>query len=151
MTHLGMYRFYNCHTAAEGYIVGIKVNHELYAVAMDHIPFAMTRMTKTSSKRGGVPKIKIYFDAPTCKELVASGKAWHIGHESILIDSKYNKGEVFERIITETMTTETWVKDSVPFWVQGDVVINGKQIQVKLNGAEMVTEKAINRIKAMVA
>jgi hypothetical protein len=35
------------------------------------------------------------------------------------------------------------VKDSVPFHVQGDVVLNGVQTQVKLNGAQVVMESTL--------
>jgi hypothetical protein len=52
---------------------------------------------------------------------------------------------MFEKVITETFTNEKWVKDSVPFFVAGDATINGEQVQIKLNGAELTNEKILAR------
>ena len=61
---------------------------------------------------------------------------------------KYNKGENFERIITELLTGETWVKDSVPFNVAGDIVVNGENIQIKFDGAEITNERLLKKLTA---
>ena len=61
-------------------------------------------------------------------------------------EEKYNKGECFERVITETLTGETWVKDSVPFNVAGDITLNGEQVQIKFDGAELTNERTLMRI-----
>ena len=52
---------------------------------------------------------------------------------------------MFEKIITETYTAEKWAKDSVPFFKAGDATINGEEVQIKLNGAELTNEKILHR------
>jgi hypothetical protein len=61
-------------------------------------------------------------------------------------DSKYNKGEIFEKMVTEYMGQE-WVKDSVPFTQDGDVTANGIAYQVKFQGATFCNEKSLANLK----
>ena len=82
---------------------------------------------------------------------IHSGKAVRLcSVEELKADAKHNAGENFERIITETLTDELWVKDSVPFWVKGDINVNGEEIQIKLDGAELTNEKTLARAEALV-
>jgi hypothetical protein len=150
MTLTEMIALYNTLTAADGYIVGFILNHMLYYVAFDgHLPTEILKFDRASSKRGGMAKVRVRLGSDFRKAMVANGKAILIGAEDLLLTAdKYNKGERFERIITETLTTETWVKDSVPFNVAGDIELNGKQIQVKFDDAELTNEKTLKRIAA---
>ena len=76
-----------------------------------------------------------------------SATAELIGSEDLLMkDSAHNKGENFERELTERWTSETWVKDSIPFWVAGDIRVDGVEVQVKLDGAELTNERTLGRI-----
>lgn len=150
MTLTEMIALYNTLTAADGYIVGFILNHMLYYVSFDgHLPTEILKFDRASSKRGGMAKVRVRLRSDFRKTMVANGKAVLIGAEDLLLTAdKYNKGERFERIITETLTTETWVKDSVPFNVAGDIELNGKQIQVKFDDAELTNEKTLKRIAA---
>ena len=40
-----------------------------------------------------------------------------------------------------------WEKDNVPFWVQGDIEVNGKQIQIKLDSATLMNTKQIAKLR----
>ena len=150
MTLTEMIALYNTLTAADGYIVGFILNHMLYYVRFDgHLPTEILKFDRASSKRGGMAKVRVRLGSDFRKAMVANGKAVLIGAEDLLLTAdKYNKGERFERIITETLTTETWVKDSVPFNVAGDIELNGQQIQVKFDDAELTNEKTLKRIAA---
>lgn len=53
---------------------------------------------------------------------------------------KYNKGEVFEALMTEE-AGQTWVKDSVPFTDDGDLSAYGKAWQIKFQGATFINER----------
>lgn len=150
MTLTEMINLYNTLSAADAYIVGFILNHLLYYVRFDgHLPTEILKFDHASSKRGGTAKVRVRIGADIRKALVESGRAVLMGSENLLLtDDKWNKGERFERIITETMTAETWVKDSVPFNVAGDIELNGQQIQIKLNDAELTNEKTLKRIAA---
>lgn len=149
MTRNEMINRYNALSAAAAYIVGFILNGMLYYTLSEHIADEFLKLDRMSSKRGGWAKIRVRLSATDRKTLVECGKAVLIGAATLLdTEDKYNKGERFERIITETLTGETWVKDSVPFNVAGDITLNGQQVQIKFDGAELTNEKILARISA---
>ena len=105
------------------------------------------KLDRASKSHGGMLKIRIRMTAKDRAELSATAEL--IGAEDLLTkDTAHNKGENFERELTERWTAETWVKDSVPFNVAGDIVVNGENVQVKLDGAELTNEKILARLVA---
>lgn len=150
MTLNEMVALYNALSAADGYIVGFILNHLLYYIKVDgHLPTEILKFDRASSKRGGMAKVRVRLGADFRKAVVANGQAVLLGSEELLNTlDKWNRGERFERMITETLTTEKWVKDSVPFNVAGDIELNGKQIQIKFDDAELTNEKTLMRIAA---
>lgn len=135
-------------TAAHKYALGFVYEGRLYVVVLSFAELSrFFKLDRASSKRGGFAKIRIKLTSKDRAEL--SEIAELIGAESLLTaDPKHNKGENFERELTERWTAETWVKDSVPFWVKGDITVNGEEIQVKLDGAELTNEKILTRLGA---
>lgn len=147
MTRNEMIARYNALAVATAYIVGFVLNGMLYYTMSAHIADDFLKLDRMSSKRGGWAKIRVKLTVADRKALVACGKAIMIGSADLLdTDDKYNKGERFERIITETLTGETWVKDSVPFNVAGDITLNGQEVQIKFDGAELTNERTLMRM-----
>lgn len=147
MTRNEMIARYNALAVATAYIVGFVLNGMLYYTMSKHIADSFLKMDRMSSKRGGWAKIRVKLSSADRKALVACGKAIMIGSADLLdTEDKYNKGERFERIITETLTGETWVKDSVPFNVAGDITLNGEEVQIKFDGAELTNERTLMRM-----
>lgn len=62
--------------------------------------------------------------------------------------SIYNKGEIFEKLVTETICGQKWEKDNVPFTKGGDVEWNGMAYQIKFEGATFTNEKTLARLTA---
>lgn len=60
---------------------------------------------------------------------------------------KYNKGEVFEALITEYFG-QTWYKDSVPFTQAGDINVGGIEYQIKFQAATFASERTLSNIGA---
>jgi hypothetical protein len=133
-------------TAAHKYALGFVYRGQLYVVVLTFAELTrFFKLDRASSKRGGFAKIRIKLTSAERAEL--SQIAECLGAESLLTkDAKHNKGENFERELTERWTSETWVKDSVPFWVAGDIRVDGVEIQVKLDGAELTNEKLLSRL-----
>jgi hypothetical protein len=147
MTRNEMIARYNALAVATAYIVGFVLDGLLYYTMSAHIADEFLKLDRMSSKRGGWAKIRVKLTASDRKGLVMGGKAVLIGSADLLDTAdKYNKGERFERIITETLTGEKWVKDSVPFNVAGDITLNGEQVQIKFDGAELTNERMLMRI-----
>ena len=146
MTKTEMENAYNALSASHVYALGFTCGGNLYATKLSFAELSkFFKLDRASSKRGGFAKIRIKLTSKDRAEL--SETAELIGAESLLIaDPAHNKGENFERELTERWTAETWVKDSVPFWVSGDITVNGEEVQVKLDGAELTNEKTLARI-----
>lgn len=136
---------YNKNSASHSYWFGFVVAGLLYVVAGMTFEELSTyfRNDRASTKKGGFAKVRIRATAPELKALLP--KALLIGSADLLLDKKWNKGEMLEKIITEQFAGCEWVKDSVPFFLAGDAVINGVNVQIKLNGAELTNEKILKR------
>ena len=65
--------------------------------------------------------------------------------ETSVKESKYNKGEIFEKMVTEFYGQE-WTKDNVPFTEDGDLTTNGIAYQIKFEKATFTNEKTLARI-----
>lgn len=136
---------YNKNSAAHIYYFGFVLAGLLYVVAgMTFAELsAYFKADRASSAKGGFAKIRIRATSADLKALLPV--ATLIGSADLLNDGHWNKGEMFEKIITERYTAEQWVKDSVPFFKAGDAEINGEQVQIKLNGAELTNEKILRK------
>ena len=146
MTMTEMKIAYCARSAAHKYALGFVFNGNLYVITLSFAELSrFFKLDRASSKRGGFAKIRIKLTSAERAELAKVAEL--LGAEDLLIaDGKHNKGENFERILTERWTSETWVKDSVPFWVAGDIRVNGEEIQIKLDGAELTNEKLLSRL-----
>lgn len=130
-------------TAATEYWFGFTLDHKVYVVTgmtfADLRPFL--RIEKAAQSKGGHSKIRIKARVAELAALLP--KATLLGTEEILRDPKWNTGIKFEQIVTEQIAGQHWERDSVPFWVAGDIELDGRQIQVKFNGAELTNEKLV--------
>lgn len=146
MTMQEMINKYSERSAAHTYALGFIYRDSLYVAKLTFAEISKYfKLGRMSSKRGGFAKIRIRLTAADRAEL--SAKAELLGLPELLTkDENHNKGENFERELTERWTSETWVKDSVPFWVAGDIRVNGIEIQVKLDGAELTNEKTLRNL-----
>ena len=62
-----------------------------------------------------------------------------------VLSSRYNKGEIFEKMVTEYYGQE-WTKDSVPFTEDGDLTVNHIAYQIKFEKATFTNEKSLARL-----
>ena len=63
----------------------------------------------------------------------------------LVADSKYNRGEMFEKLITEMLGQE-WVKDCVPFNEAGDIEVDGVAYQIKYEKSGLATENTLTKL-----
>ena len=140
-----MIKNYRKFSAADAYILGFEYKHNIYYIMIDEIPPRYMTVEHESSKKGGAAKLQLRLKKAYREQLIRKG-ATLIGSEDILI-GEYNKGVEFERIISEMNGQKFRGKENVGFWVEGDLEINGKQVQIKYNGAQIVVEKTLERLK----
>ena len=65
--------------------------------------------------------------------------------ETSVKESKYNKGEIFEKMVTEFFS-QKWTKDNIPFTEDGDITVNEIAYQIKFEKATFTNEKTLARM-----
>lgn len=66
--------------------------------------------------------------------------------DSELKNSKYNKGELFEKMVTEYYGQE-WHKDNIPFTKAGDLDVDNMAYQIKFEKATFSNEKTLMKLE----
>lgn len=137
-----MIKWYRKFSAANSYIVGFVLDGVLYMVEMTHIAPRFLNVEEASRGQGMNLRLRL---KRAQKEALAK-KAICLGDADVLTAGKYNKGENFEKVVTEYYGQE-WEKDTVPFYVKGDICLDGKEVQIKLDTATLANEKMLNKLK----
>ena len=138
-----MIKHYRKHSAADSYILGFVENKMLYMVEVAEIMPRFLSVEQASRNQGENLRLRI---KKNLKQQLMKKNPVCLGSADLLKADKYNKGEIFEKLVTEFFG-QTWVKDTVPFWIQGDIEVDGKQIQIKLDSATLMNTKQIQRFK----
>ena len=145
MSKAQMLKLYKAYTAAEGYMVGFSYKGMGYGKLLKNIPEQMIEVWHESSKKGGSAKLQMVTRKADKEKMVRGAICF--GSTDILEDDTYNKGVMFEKVVSEYYGVEFRGKDSEPFYKGGDLEINGKQIQIKFERAQIVTEKTLIRLE----
>lgn len=141
MERLEMFGYYEKFNKAEKYIIGFAHKGKLYMQMVEHINPDMVTL-ETASKNQGV---SLRFRPRSAHKAEMLLEAICLGAVDMLLDSKYNKGEMFEKIVTEYYGQE-WVKDNVPFHKAGDINVDGVEIQIKFQNAAFCTSNTLQRL-----
>lgn len=131
------------------YIMGFRMSGNIYfvvveATLLDHL----TKLDKASRGAGYSLRFK---PNKAQKNLMMSLDAKVLCSEKFFDElvemSKYNRGEVFEKLITEYFG-QTWVKDNIPYTEAGDIEVNGTAYQIKFEKATFITEAQMMKARA---
>ena len=141
-------QFYNKHAFTHNYILGFRMNGNIYYVIVDakELDF-VTKLDKAS--RGAGYSLRFKPNKAQKSYLISLGAEVLCSEEffdELKTMSKYNFGELFEKLITE-MNGQTWVKDNVPFTVDGDLTVDGVAYQLKFEKATFITEAQMMRME----
>lgn len=145
MTKETMIRNYRRFSAADAYILGFIYGGQVYMVEVKDIAPRYMKVERCSSKNGGYRKLQFRLNNAYKEELIRKG-AKVIGTPEIL-DGQYNKGVEFERVVYNEFGQTYRGKDSVGFWVSGDITVDNKELQVKFEGAQIVVENTLENLK----
>ena len=138
---------YKATTAATAYIIGFLMNNKVYTIYLKDLPEWLIGEDRESTSHGGVRKLRIRMNTIARHRLMNMGAAY-IGTAADILASRKNKGEAFEQWVTENAGQE-WHKDSVPYFVDGDITINGVKYQIKFESASLANENTIAKAMAM--
>ena len=144
-----MINAYNELAYTHNYIFGFTYKGVVYATTTDAkvLPYVL-KLDRASRGAGYALRFcptneqKIYLISKGAT--VVCSKAFF---ESEVANSNYNKGEVFEKMITESYGQE-WSKDNIPFTVDGDLTVDGVAYQIKFEKATFTNEKTSAKLQA---
>lgn len=136
---------YNSIAFTHNYIMGFAYKGNIYAAKTVGLSFGI-KLDRASSKNGGGYCLRYQPTKAEKEALVESGQAelicskeWFDGFHAC---SSYNKGEDFERIITERAGQE-WEKDNVPFFKGADLTTEEASYSIKFEKATICTETTL--------
>lgn len=139
-----MITLYHMLSASTLYFFGFMLNGQVYAYTAHVLPRSVLRIEKGSEKNGGYTQVKFRPTVAWKTFMVESGRAvWVASEADFMALEPTNKGHKFEKWVTETYTDEIWVRDTVRFDKAGDVIINGENVQVKFEKAEVINEGSL--------
>lgn len=139
---------YNALSYTHNYIFGFEYKHNVYMVkaTAEVLPYVLT-LDKASRGAGYALRFKPTTDQ---KLFLMQGAEVLCSSEffaSAVAESKYNAGEIFEKMVTEKFG-QVWVKDNVPFTEDGDLTVDGIAYQIKFQKATFTNEKSLARLQA---
>lgn len=142
MTKATMIKAYRTYSAADNYILGFVYEKMLYMVRVAEIMPRYLNVEVASRNQGENLRLRL---KKAHKEQLLKKAPICLGSADCLNSDKYNKGEIFEKLVTEYYG-QTWKKDTIPFWVQGDININGEEVQIKLDSATLMNTKQMAKL-----
>ena len=145
--HLEMIRTYNEMAFTHKYIWGFIYKKNVYMAITDESVLPFVTCLDTSSRNSGY---SLRFRPNNNQKIALLPSASVFCSEKyfneVAKESKYNKGEVFERLITEYYG-QKWQKDRVPFTEDGDITIDGIPYQIKFQQATFCSEKSLLNLR----
>lgn len=143
MTKATMIKTYRKYSAADSYIIGFISDKMLYFVEVSEIMPRFLNIEEASRNQGDNLRLRL---KKAHKTSFMKKNPICLGSANLLTEGKYNKGENFEKLVTEYYG-QIWKKDTIPFWVQGDINLSGKEVQIKLDGATLINAKQIKKLQ----
>ena len=133
------------------YIFTFEFSGNFYALALESVSaeMLMTLCKQDKASRGAGYSVRFRPSNRDKIALLGMGAKVVCSSEyfkSECASNKYNKGENAEKMVTEQMFGQVWVKDSVPFTQAGDIESNGKAWQHKHEGATFCNEKTLHTL-----
>lgn len=130
------------------YIFGYTYNKMVCFTVVNH-SILKSILTLDKASRGCGYALRFCPNKET-KELLHGMNANELISEQLFAEmvasSKYNKGEIFEKLVTEFFG-QTWTKDNVPFTEAGDIEVDGVAYQIKFQKATFCNEKSLENLR----
>ena len=143
-----MIKNYRKFSKADKYILGFVYKHELYMIMVDEIAPRFMKVERESTKKGGHQKLQLRLNN-SCMECLIRKGAKKLGSENLILGG-YNKGVEFEKLVHDVYGIVWGGKDNRPFYECGDMTLENVEIQIKLNGAQIVVETTLENLKKRV-
>ena len=145
--YLNMIDRYNALAYTHDYIFGFHFAGNIYMAYADRsmLP-AILALDKASRGQGYALRFKPNKDVKVALMPKATLLCSKDFFDSELENSKYNKGELFEKMVTEHYG-QKWHKDNVPFTDAGDLDVDDMSYQIKFEKATFTNEKILMKLE----
>ena len=135
-------RVYEETTAAVRTLLVFQLCGRAYAAWLDSITEDMVRLDRESSANGGWTKLKFTLTNKQKVALIEAG-AEEVGNIADILALQKNKGNAVECWATRRYMGIEWSKDNIPYYVQGDIQVDGMEVQVKFENASLTNTKVM--------
>lgn len=134
--------------AADKFILVVKYKGVLYACIVEADEIALYMKLDKASRNGGY-SLRFKPNRAERENLIFNHKSFPLcdtgKFNAMYKRSKYNRGEVVEREVFRKFN-QYWKKDTIPFWIDGDITIDGIKYQIKYEKATFITEAQARRL-----
>lgn len=138
---------YNAVAYTHEYIWGFEYKGNIYMATTDASYMAHVCKLDKASRGAGYA---LRFCPTTTQKLALMPKATLLCSkkffEETVANSKYNNGEIFEKLVTEYFG-QVWTKDNIPFTKDGDITVDSIAYQIKFQKATFCNEKSIANLE----
>lgn len=133
---------------AKSYILGFAYKGNVYMARTDASVFPYVMTLDLASRGAGC---SIRFCPTNDQKLFLLSRSTILCSEKffneICTSSIYNRGEIFEKLVTESFG-QVWKKDNIPFTEAGDIKVDGITYQIKYQKSTLASEKTLERLGA---
>ena len=134
---------YNESAFTHNYIWGFTYKHNVYMAITTSEVMPIVCKLDTASRGAGYA---LRFCPKTEQKLALMPSATLLCSEKFFNEnvagSKYNNGEIFEKMVTEYFG-QVWDKDNIPYTEAGDIEVDGIAYQIKFQKATFCNEKSL--------
>lgn len=132
---------YHAKSAANAYMIAFHARKSWYLITVDKIPLEWVkfdRIATSKAKKGISPdlmfSLRLNMTKAVRETLAETAQAERITADFLALEK--NKGRAIERYIRERNGLQH-SNDNIPFWKVGDLTLNGAEIQVKYENAQL--------------
>ena len=144
MTHTERINNYKATSAAHAYIIGFIVKTLVYCLTLTELPDWMFKDDREGTSHGGALKLRFNPTKNDKYVMIHTMGAEVVGTVDEVLTGRKNKGEAWEKYLTEK-AGQTWKKDSVPYYLDGDLTVDGIKYQIKFESASFANENTIQK------
>lgn len=140
--------FYESVAYTNNYIIGYTYKNTVYFTTTTNEVLPFLLKLETASGNGG-KSIRLKMNNKTKEMLMVKNSTVLCSSEyfeNLVKNTKYNRGEIFEKLVTEFFGQE-WTKDNNKFTDCGDIEVNGIAYQIKYEKATFINELTMANIK----
>ena len=135
---------YRKYSKADAYIIGFKYDNFLYIYNTKRLLTKWTKKAYTS--RTHKPKIQMNLTQSLKAEMIIDGAKSIMPFDEFMNINASNNGWRLEKLVHKLNNIEYKGQNNKPFYKGGDITINGFEIQIKFENAQIATYATLRKL-----